>query len=227
MSWLLTLLWGAAVGFDATSFPQAMISRPFVAGTVAGLLLGVPTAGAVLGVVLEIFAVSALPFGAVRTPEPGTAAVAGTLAYATAAVTSAGIVPPLLLCAFVFALVWERIGGWSVHMLRRVNERIVSLDTRPIPITAGRIERSHILAMLLDFVRAGLVTGVGALLGTLVLRLAGPPWPFAPDVVMAVLGVAAATVLGSALSVFGGFREHRVAFGIGVGSGILALFILP
>ena len=39
------LLWGTLVGLDLVSVPQAMISRPLVAGTVAGWLVGDVHAG--------------------------------------------------------------------------------------------------------------------------------------------------------------------------------------
>ena len=68
MSWLAVALWGGAVGLDATSFPQVMISRPIVAAAVTGLLLGEPLAGIGVGVILELFALVILPIGAARYP---------------------------------------------------------------------------------------------------------------------------------------------------------------
>mgnify|MGYP001324393366 FL=1 len=60
------LVWGTLVGVDLVSAPQMMIARPFVAGTVAGLLLGDVETGLRVGVVFELFQFDVLPVGAVR-----------------------------------------------------------------------------------------------------------------------------------------------------------------
>lgn len=64
LGWLL--LWGTAVALDLVSVPQVMITRPLVAGTVAGVILGDPAAGAAVGAILELFALDLLPVGAAR-----------------------------------------------------------------------------------------------------------------------------------------------------------------
>ena len=56
MNWILLGLLGGAVGLDATAFPQAMWSRPIVAGTLAGLVFGRPVSGLLVGITLEVFA---------------------------------------------------------------------------------------------------------------------------------------------------------------------------
>src|SRR5205807_2572076 len=52
----LLLVWGRLVGVDLVSLPQIMISRPLVAGTVAGLLAGDPVSGVIVGATLELVA---------------------------------------------------------------------------------------------------------------------------------------------------------------------------
>ena len=68
---------GAVLGLDVVSFPQAMISRPIVAATLAGAFIGQPGRGLVMGVALEFFALESMPFGASRYPEWGSASVVG------------------------------------------------------------------------------------------------------------------------------------------------------
>jgi mannose/fructose/N-acetylgalactosamine-specific phosphotransferase system component IIC len=78
------LIWGSLVGLDLVSVPQAMISRPLVAGTVAGWLAGDLEAGLRMGVLFELFALDVLPVGAVRYPDYGPATVvAAALAAGT------------------------------------------------------------------------------------------------------------------------------------------------
>jgi len=76
LAWLAGLL-----GLDVVSFPQAMLSRPIVGATLAGGFLGAPVAGLVCGAALECLALEALPVGASRYPEWGSASVvAGAIA---------------------------------------------------------------------------------------------------------------------------------------------------
>jgi mannose/fructose/N-acetylgalactosamine-specific phosphotransferase system component IIC len=49
-------LLGAVLGTDVVSFPQAMVSRPIVAATLAGWIGGSVTDGLLAGVVLEMMA---------------------------------------------------------------------------------------------------------------------------------------------------------------------------
>ena len=75
-------LLGAILGLDVVSFPQAMLSRPIVAATISGALVGRPVAGLFVGAILELIAIETLPFGASRYPEWGSAAVVGGVLYA-------------------------------------------------------------------------------------------------------------------------------------------------
>lgn len=216
-------LWGGAVGVDATSFPQAMISRPIVAAPIAGLLLGRPMEGVAVGVLLEIFALVILPIGAARYPEPGTAAVAATAGYASAA--GGAQRPELLLLAVVFALLWERVGGASVNALRRVNERLVADAGERRPLTGTRLERLHRTALALDFVRGAAVTVVGAALALGLLVSVGGAWDLGGDAAVGVLGVASAAMAGAALSLFGGWSGRRLALMLGAICGLTLLLI--
>jgi len=70
-------LLGGLLGLDVVSFPQAMVSRPIVASTLAGTFIGHPESGLLIGIVLELIALDTLPFGASRYPEWGSAGVVG------------------------------------------------------------------------------------------------------------------------------------------------------
>ncbi|MDQ3136008.1 MAG: PTS sugar transporter subunit IIC, partial [Gemmatimonadota bacterium] len=112
---VLLLLWGTVVGLDLVSVPQAMLSRPLVAGTVAGWLAGDVQAGLRVGTVLELFALDVLPIGAVRYPDYGPATV-------VAAAVAAGAPWELGLGLSVgVGLVLAVLGGWSLQLVRRWN----------------------------------------------------------------------------------------------------------
>jgi hypothetical protein len=70
---------GRGRGGGPGELPQAMLGRPLVAATVAGLLLGSVETGLLI-VLLECFALDVLPVGASRYPDYGPAAVIAVFA---------------------------------------------------------------------------------------------------------------------------------------------------
>ena len=216
MSWLAAALLGGFVGLDATSFPQIMISRPLVAGVLTGVLFGRPAEGLALGFLVEAFALIILPIGASRYPESGTAAVAATTAYLAA--TPPGLQAGSLLLALTFALVWERLAGETVVLLRRTNGRMLIGGGL---LDAEVLERRHLAAMTFDFLRGAVVVTTGALLGYGLLLVLAPFWTLPQPVTLAVLGIAAAGMLGTAVPLFGVGRPARVALVAGVAVGVL------
>jgi PTS system mannose-specific IIC component len=224
MTWLALAVLGGLVGLDATSFPQMMFSRPLVAGALAGALLGHPFEGILVGAILEVFDVAILPIGAARYPEGGPAAVAASASYVGAA-ADAVTAPGMLLMAVVFGLAWERVAGVSVVLSRRANERLV-LRADNAPPGERAIERRHVGAMVVDFVRGAVITVVGAAVGSILIAALGPLWAFGATFTLGVIVVVAALVLGAALTVFGGWNERRTVFLLGVLCGSLALLLL-
>jgi mannose/fructose/N-acetylgalactosamine-specific phosphotransferase system component IIC len=222
MNWIPIALLGGVVGLDATSFPQVMISRPLVAGALAGLVFGVPVEGALVGAFLEIFHLAILPIGAAKYPEAGTAAVAAIAAYAGVPL-DAGDGGALIL-VLAFALGWERVGGASVTAFRRSTERLVFAGS-PQLHSARQLEWRHVAAMILDGTRGALVCLAGAALGTVLLRASAPLWEVPVVATRGVLAIAGAAVLAGTLTVFGGWTLQRRLFLLGAlcGSILLAL----
>ncbi len=189
-------LLGALLGLDVVSFPQAMVSRPIVAATLAGSLVGNPPAGLLIGVVLEMIALDTLPFGASRYPEWGSAAVVGGALFAAQPAGMPGALPASTLAALLTA----SISGWSMVVLRRT--------------IAGRLERSrdriedgsrdallslHLSGMSLDLLRGGLVTLIAMMIFGSLVRAIVAVWGSDSAPSRAVIVVIAATVAGGAL----------------------------
>jgi PTS system mannose-specific IIC component len=223
MTWLLVALWGTVVGLDATSAVQSMVSRPLVAATVTGLIIGEPAEAVLVGIILELFSLVILPIGAARYPESGTGAVAAAFAYGGVAAPAS--VPGLLLLAVVFGLFWERLAGLSVVALRRINGWLVAeAPARAVP-SARRLERLHLAALALDGVRAGVIVLGGAFFGQLLLTWLGPYWSFDGEITLRALAIAGATMLGATLSLFGGWTARRSAFIVGIICGSILLLV--
>lgn len=157
------LLWGTLVAVDLVSVPQGMISRPLVAGTVAGWLVGDVEAGLRVGVILELFALDVLPVGAVRYPDYGPATVAATVLAAGAPwETGLGL-------SVAFGLVLALAGGWSLFVVRRWNAR--AIQQRAAALSAGEssaIRRLQYGGLLRDALRGFALTLVGIVLAGVV-----------------------------------------------------------
>jgi PTS system mannose-specific IIC component len=149
---------GGLLGLDVVSFPQAMISRPIVASTLAGAFAGDAERGLAVGVVLEIIALGTLPFGASRYPEWGSAAVVGGALHATGMSAPVGSLSLAILGALMVAwisgesiVVHRKLNGyWVRHFRARINEG-----------QADEVMRVQMLGLSGDLIRGAMVTAVG------------------------------------------------------------------
>lgn len=150
---------GAVMGLDVVSFPQAMISRPIVAATAAGALLGHPDRGLAMGVLLEFFALESLPFGASRYPEWGSAAVVGGSLFAM----SPDEAPAAMTVAALAALITAAVGGNSMVWMRRFLSRVAHSRHAALAEGSGRaVVGLQLAGMTADLLR-GFVLTLGAL----------------------------------------------------------------
>jgi PTS system mannose-specific IIC component len=164
LGWLM--LWGVVVGLDLASVAQVMITRPLVAGTVAGFILGDPASGLTVGVVLELFALEVLPVGASRYPDYGIGAVAA----ATAAVGAPGVFGTGVGVAI--GLMMAYLGGKAVHLVRTENAEDVRKHRRELDAgDRGAIVGVQLRCLGRDAFRALVITWVGLLVASF-----GPVW---------------------------------------------------
>ncbi len=218
-SWIALLGWGTLVGVDLVSLPQMMIARPLVAGIVAGAILGDLDTGLKLGVVFELLQYDILPVGAVRYPEYGPATVAAVATAHAAGTLGLGL-------GAVVGLVTGLVGGVTIHLLRRVNSRIVNAAAAALESGDPRVlVRLHVGALLRDGVRAALVTAAGLGLAWIGRPLlAGVPSPREVSIfsLLGVAAVAAALAAGAAGTLRLVGRGPNLAwFAAGLGGGVV------
>jgi mannose/fructose/N-acetylgalactosamine-specific phosphotransferase system component IIC len=187
---------GAVLGLDVVSFPQAMVSRPIVAATLAGAFIGHPERGLLIGVVLELIALDTLPFGASRYPEWGSAGVVGGALFAAQPAGMPGALPASLLAALLTA----SISGWSMVVLRRFIA--TRLERTRDSIEAGSrnaLFSLHLSGMSMDLLRAAFVTTLGMMVFSSLVRAIVAIWGSDSAPSRAVVVVVAAIVAGGAL----------------------------
>jgi PTS system mannose-specific IIC component len=189
-------LLGALLGLDVVSFPQAMISRPIVAATVAGALIGHPGSGLLIGVVLEMIALDTLPFGASRYPEWGSAGVVGGALFAAQPPGMPGALPASTLAALLTA----SISGWSMVMLRRIiASRLERARDRIEEGSREALLSLHLSGMSMDLLRGALVTLVAMMIFAPLVRAIVAIWGSDSAPSRAIVVVIAAVVAGGAL----------------------------
>ncbi len=214
-------LLGAVLGLDVVSFPQAMVSRPLVAATLGGALVGHSESGLLIGAALELIALETLPFGASRYPEWGSAAVVGGVLFANHSDHPPGSMGVAMLGALATA--W--IGGWTMVKLRELNA--VWARSRRDAIDAGSGEAVvavHLLGMCADFFRGGALTAVAYIALAPVANATIATWGVDARVSRAVVvSVAASVAAGAAWKLFHGVSHARWYFGAGLLIGFLSL----
>jgi PTS system mannose-specific IIC component len=210
-------LLGAMLGLDTVSFPQAMLSRPLVAATAGGALLGDPLSGLVMGAALELIALETLPFGASRYPEWGSASAVGGALFADVSDQSAGAMTVALIAALTTA--W--FGGWTMVKLRQLNARWAAQAQRGLDAGArGSVIAVQLKGMTADLARGFLVTIAAWALFQPLEAVALGEWTVDARLSRAIaVGIATSVAAGAAWKIFHGSMAARWTFVAGLAFG--------
>ncbi len=195
----LTVL-GGVVGLDVVSFPQAMISRPIVAATLGGAVLGAPTAGLVCGAALECLALEALPVGASRYPEWGSASVvAGAVgAHAAAGQPLPGAAAFAMAVVVGIATAW--VGGWTMVQHRRLIAAVARPRLGQLAAgSRGTVVGLQLFGLAADLLRGALLACVALLAARPAVAAAVARWSVPDDLTRAVVVTAVAAVAAAAV----------------------------
>ncbi|HOT97343.1 MAG TPA: PTS sugar transporter subunit IIC [bacterium] len=150
-------VWGGVVALDTTAALQILISRPLVACSVAGFLLGGFPAGFLIGLIFELLYLDELPVGGAFFNEGN---VGATIAAGLAVLLDRTTGRPelALFLAALTGLAMSKAGGQIVELMRRVNTRIYARLMALKQITPGAVTRHHLFAILCMFIAGGLLT---------------------------------------------------------------------
>ena len=218
---LLLVLLGAVLGLDVVSFPQAQVSRPLVAATISGALLGDAVSGLIVGATLELIALETLPVGASRYPEWGSASVVAGGLFARFGNEGTGGMTLAVLAGLATA--W--VGGWTMVSLRRLNG-VVARRSRP---SLERGSRSTVVGVQMfglgaDFLRGGLLTLLALLVFGPLVSASIALWSVDSRVSLAVVTALATAVAAAAVwKLFHGTEYARLLFLGGLVGGLSLL----
>lgn len=213
---------GGVLGLDVVSFPQAMISRPIVASTLSGALIGHSASGLMLGAVLELIALETLPFGASRYPEWGSASVVGGAIFATHSTGPPGAMTLGVLAAL--ATTW--VGGWTMVKLRQRNAVWAGRRREALEAGArGTVISLQLIGMTADLARGTILTAIAYAALAPVANACIHIWTIDAQASRALVVAAAASVAGGAAwKLFHSTAGARWFFVSGLGIGLFMLF---
>jgi len=210
---------GGLLALDTTAVGQFMVSRPIVAGVIAGALAGDPATGLLIGSLLELYHIVIVPAGGARLPETGPATVVGV----SVAVWVGGT-PGAIAIGWSLGLLWSQVGGWTIDLQRRLNgvllERIVGDDG-----SAASLELAHVLAIVSDLIRGTVLTAVGLGVGITVGPALAAGWPFGSAWTLGLILSGASVPLGVLYRGFGGWQKQRFMLVAGLVLGLLGGYL--
>jgi PTS system mannose-specific IIC component len=216
-------LLGGLLGLDTVSFPQAMLSRPLVAATLGGALVGWAPGGLLVGAALELIALETLPFGASRYPEWGSASVIGGALFASGggAPHSAGA----LTVAMVASLATAWIGGWTMVKLRQRNARWAARSQPALDAGArGAVVGLQLRGMTADLVRGVALSALSLLVFAPLTEASLALWSVDARVSRAItVGVATSVALAACWKILHGSLAARWLFLGGLAAGITVI----
>lgn len=215
-------LWGGLLALERRAFLQAMFSRPLVAATSMGLLLGEMESGLYVGLLLELYHLGAANLGA-ALPENDTIAATGVSAAASACAlsTGGGGTPAIWALAVI-------LFGWVGILGRKVDRWLEPYNSRLSRKAVARAEngelrgavRQNLWGMWPHFLIYGLLVGACAAAGF---------WlgPFVADLpLQLVRGLAwaypAMASVAAAIAVRGSHARHAAAYA-GATAAVVAL----
>lgn len=227
MIWALEILpialLGGLLGLDVVSFPQAMISRPIAAATLAGALVGHSPSGLLIGAALELIALETLPFGASRYPEWGSAAVVGGAIFAMHPTHPSGAMTLAMLAAL--ATTW--VGGWTMVKLRQLNA-VWAARQRPALERGSRdaVVGLQVRGMTADFARGALLTTIAFAICAPLADVCIKRWSIDVRLDRGLgVAVAASVAGGAAWKLFHSTRGARWFFVSGLAVGLFMMFL--
>lgn len=170
---VMLVLIGTLCSLDTVSVGQTMMSRPIVSATLAAAALGRAEQGIVIGVVMELFALETMPFGASRYPEWGAAGVVAGATYVLGGAQTAGA----LALAVIGGLAIAGFGSVTMVWHRRfVAHSAAALRDELFSGSALAVSRLHAAGIASDLFRGAAVTAIGLGLAVLLVNTVLAHW---------------------------------------------------
>ena len=147
----LASLWGGVVALDTTAVLQIQISRPMVACSIIGLILGNFELGFTIGILLELLYISELPVGGANFAEGNV----GSAAAAAISILTVRQVPDrtnvIIVCALLISVALSWFGGVLVRLMRHLNSLVYDSILKKKLITPSHANLGQLVGIILAF----------------------------------------------------------------------------
>jgi len=121
---VLASFWGGVVALDTTAVLQIMFSRPLVACSIMGVLLGNFPIGFTLGIIFELLYIREIPAGAARFAEGNVGSTAATAVAVLTIRQAPSRESMVVFLALILGLLISSGGGKLVSMIRHINGKL-------------------------------------------------------------------------------------------------------
>lgn len=175
---LIAGVWGGLLALERRAWLQAMFSRPLVAATAMGLMMGDVTSGLYVGMLLELYHLGSATLGAALS-ENDTLVATGTSA-AAAAMTHAsggGATPAIWTVSILMFVGLGRVGRILDRRLEPYSTRLARKALASAEVgDLDRAVKQNLYGMWPHFTIYGVLTALCAIIGFVV----GPLWDHVP-----------------------------------------------
>jgi mannose/fructose/N-acetylgalactosamine-specific phosphotransferase system component IIC len=214
-------LCGGALSLDVTAALQVMISQPIAAGGIAGLLVGDPVLGLVIGGALQLLWTGVLPVGAAAFPD---GAVSGVVGVGVAALLERSGVPVGLSLALGFGggLIAGVLSQPLTLAVRRQNVRFADAAIRRGGAgDAGGVRTAVLGALAIRLVTSAALTAALLTVSLLLRPLAAVGWSGSYPVLLWAAPIAAGVALAS-----GRWRVETAFLAAGFAAGFVFIVLV-
>lgn len=216
-------LWGGLLALERRAFLQAMFSRPLVASTGMGLLLGDLQTGLYVGLLLELFHLGGAALGA-ALPEHDTLAATTASAAAVLMAPDGDATPAMWSLSVLLCGAGGNVGRLLERGLERHTSRLARLAQKSAE--AGQLRRAmrqNLWGMWSLFAAFAATTTLGAALGLVLAR----PIAALPDPLLNGLALAYPAMLSVAAACAAkGSRARQAGLWAGLGGLSVALWLV-
>ena len=223
---ILASVWGGIVATDTTAFLQIMVSRPMVACSIVGLILGNFQLGFTIGIILELLYISELPIGGANFAEGNV----GATAAAAIGILTVRQIPEreyiIIVCALLLSAAISWLGGILVRFMRHINGKVVDVILKRKLITPMHVNLGQLVGIMLAFFLGFLSLFVSCFVFINLLPLLIHQAPLKLDVIFRpIIGGLLAVGCVYLIHIFWAQGERRRLFAIGVCLGALWILI--
>lgn len=159
---MIVALIGGVVAIDTTAAFQTMVSQPLSVGTVIGLIFGDLPTGLLVGALLQLIWIGAVPAGGSKIPDVASASVIASAVAIFLQHRYNILFKDACFAAILFAFPVAMIGSALTVLVRRINHPLTLYADKGTP---RRITLAVMAGIGVSFIGGAVLTGIATCIG--------------------------------------------------------------